>query len=68
MKNLKSWYTTILGMLLSVLMLILFLAGRVDLTGMFMGIAGGIVLVFFKDEWATELWKAFMGLFKKKSE
>ena len=72
MKNIKSIYTTAMGMLLSALAVIYHFLGDFSTLNMYICIGVGIVLVFFKDEWATQLWGAIItgirGWFRKKNK
>lgn len=72
MKNIRSIYTTSLGILLSLLSVVFHFFGDLTTLNMYICIGVGVVLVFFKDEWATQLWSAIIngvkGWFSKKNK
>jgi len=67
-ENIRSIYTTSMGIALSVIMVVSHLLDKTGVLGMYCGIGVGLILVFFKDEWATKLFQLAVGFFKKKTK
>ncbi len=59
--RIKSWFTTILGMIVATMFVALRLMSEVNDLSMWIGICVGVVLVFFKEEWATIIFKKLSG-------
>lgn len=58
MKNrIKSWFTTITGMIIMSMFIVMRICDQVSDLSMWIGIAVGLVLLFFKDEWAAKLFQ-----------
>lgn len=59
MKNrLRSWFTTILGMVVASMFVMLRFLGEVSDLSMWLGIAVGVILLFFKEQWAQKMFEA----------